>query len=164
MSVFHTGSLAEYHKPALRKLLFSYVRELDVYFINDAQQILDDDTAFNIAVQTYKHIVTHYLEENMEKWMSIFMDPIYVVVAAMIVFEFAKTRGAIHYHSLLICKSEFQNQSQHCLKTLVLSIHNSVEKLNTFIKKTWSNKTHKTKFNVRPDFLICTQIGEEVPM
>ena len=154
----------EYHKPALRKLLFAYVRELDGYSKNDAHQILDDDTAFNIAVQTYKHIVTHYLAAKIEKWMSIFMAPIFGVIAAMIVFKFVKTRGAIHYHSLRIRKSEFQNQLQHCLKTFTLSIHYSVEKLNTFIKNAWSDKTHKTKFGVRPDLLICAQKGEEVQM
>ena len=90
------------------------------------------------------------------------MAPIFSDVAAMIVIEFAETRGAIHYHSLLICKSEFQNQLQHCLKTLALSIHNSVEKLNIFIKNAWSDKTHKTKFDSRPDLLICAQKGEEV--
>ena len=79
----------------------------------------------------------------------------------MIVFKFANPRGAIHYHSLLICKSEFQNKLQHCLKTLELSIHNSVEKLNTFNKNAWLDKTHKMKFDVRPDLLICEKRGKK---
>ena len=130
LSIFHTGSLAEYHEPALRKLLSKYVRELDGTSDAEAQQILDDNTAF----KTYKHLVTYYISGKMENWLGIFMGPIFGVIAALIVFEFAKTRGAIHYHSLLICKNKnFQNKLQKSLKTLALSIHKSVEKLNTFI-------------------------------
>ena len=39
LSIFHMGGLAEYHKPALRKLLSKYVRELDGTSDADAQHL-----------------------------------------------------------------------------------------------------------------------------
>ena len=165
LSIFHTGSLAEHHEPALRKLLSQYVQELDGTSEADAQKILDDDTAFSLAVQTYKHIVTHYLSGKMENWLGIFMGPIFGVIAALIVFEFAKTRGAIHYHSLLICDNEnFQQKLQESLEILALSIHESVKKLNTFICNNWSEERDATNFEVRPDLLICAKNGENERM
>ena len=162
LSIFHTGSLAEHHEPALRKLLSQYVQELDGTLEADSQKILDDDTAFSIAVQTYKHIVTHYLSGKMENWLGIFMGPIFGVIAALIVFEFAKTRGAIHYHSLLICDNEnFQQKLQESLEILALSIHESVKKLNTFICNNWLEERDATNFEVRPDLLICAKNGEK---
>ena len=58
----------------------------------------------------------------MENWLGIFMCSIFGVIATMIVFEFARTEGAIHYHSLVICKNEFEKELQQSLKTLSLSI------------------------------------------
>ena len=44
MCIFHTGSLAEYHEPALRLLLSKYVKNLDN--IADEKDILNNDSAF----------------------------------------------------------------------------------------------------------------------
>merc|ERR1711884_743976 len=61
ISIFHTGSLAEFHELSLRTLLAKYVTAInnnDTY----GEEIMNDDNKFNSAVHIYKNIVTHYLE------------------------------------------------------------------------------------------------------
>ena len=69
-----------------------------------SEKILSDDNTFIDAVQKYKTIVTHYLAAKMEIWMGLFMKPVYGVDGGQLVFEFAKSRGAIHFRSLLTAK------------------------------------------------------------
>jgi hypothetical protein len=71
---------------------------------SDRQQAIHtDDHAFHApAIHFYKQVVTHYLTCKMELWLALFANPMYGLINPMGVMEFAKTRGAIHWH-LLAC-------------------------------------------------------------
>ena len=93
--------MAEYHDPQLRLLLWKYVKSL-THSPDDEQDldaILTDDSIFSQTVNKYKNISTHYLASKMEIWFHLFMTPIYGVDAAVLAYEFAKSRGVIHYHT-----------------------------------------------------------------
>ena len=114
MSLFHTGSLAEFHKHPLRYLLHKYTEKLTGLTDGYSDKILSDDITFIDAVQKYKTIVTHYLAAKMEIWIGLFMKPVYGVDGGQLVFEIAKSRGAIHFHSLLTAKhAVFDNNTKH---------------------------------------------------
>jgi hypothetical protein len=161
ISIFHTGSLAEYHEPWLRNLLSRYTAKLDSLPPGYSQEILDNDAVFNKAVQKYKHVVTHYLASKMEIWTGIYMVPIYDAVSGSLTFEFAKSRGAIHYHSILACEGVFQRQLQLFLKKMALAIHRAVEVVNTYIAESFKNEEY-AEFKVRPDKVYTSKDGESV--
>ena len=71
---------------------------------------MENDDVFTSVVQQYKNVVTHYLQSKVEIWMGLFMKPVYNVDGGLLVNEFAKSRGAIHYHSLLTCSDQIQTQ------------------------------------------------------
>ena len=66
ISLFHTGSLDEYHEPHLRSLLYKYTSQIDGLPDGYSESIMEDYYVFINAVQTYKHVVTHYLSSKME--------------------------------------------------------------------------------------------------
>ena len=110
-SLFHTGSVAEFHEPHLRILLYQYIKMLNNPLITEEmiQGCLSDDKIFLKMVQKYKNIVTTYVAVKMEIWMSTFMAPVHGVEGGNLSFEFASSRGAIHYHSIL-----FTNYNVKC--------------------------------------------------
>ena len=66
-TLFHTGSVAEYHEYILSILLSKYVKILDTPDSNDiSNSILTNGTTFAKVAQSYQHIVTHYLCVKME--------------------------------------------------------------------------------------------------
>ena len=71
---------------------------------------MENDDVFTSVVQQYKNVVTHYLQSKVEIWMGLFMKPFYNVDGGFLVNEFAKSRGAIHCHSLLTCSDQIQTQ------------------------------------------------------
>ena len=75
------------------------------------------------------------------------MKPIYGVCDANVVFEFAKTRGAIHYHMIVYLKGEFQQKLQDILMRLSLKISEIVEKLDAYIEGVWDPERHSGKKN-----------------
>ena len=99
-TIFHTGSIAEYHDSWLRILLSQYVSCIDGNTKDDGDLVLSDNKHFQSAVQKYKHVVTNFLASKMEIWYNIVMKNVHNVVSTMITKEFASSRGAIHYHSL----------------------------------------------------------------
>ena len=107
-TIFHTGSVAEYHDYALRILLSKYVKSLNTPDSHDiSNSILTDDAAFAKAVQSYQHIVTHYLCAKMELWMGLFMNPTHGVTSGLLTNEFATGRGAIHFQSILYTSQQY---------------------------------------------------------
>ena len=66
ISLFQTGSLAKYHEPHLCSLLSKYMSQLDGTPDGYSESITEDYDVFINAVQTYKHVVTHYLSSKME--------------------------------------------------------------------------------------------------
>ena len=136
---FHTGSLAEFHDPYLRHLLSNYVAKLDHVDDGLAASILNDEHAFAKAVQDYKHVVTHYLASKMEVWMALFMHPVYGVTGGNVSMEFAKMRGAIHYHSLLQMMNVGIRECMMALNGYATKVSNAMEELNEHIQETYDS-------------------------
>jgi hypothetical protein len=107
LTSFHTGSLAEYHDYFLRQLLCKYKRSLSGSVDADCDLILTNDTAFTKAVNDYKHVCSHFLAMKMELWYAHFLKPVYGISHANVTFEFAKSRGVIHYHSPQFTEAEY---------------------------------------------------------
>ena len=167
MCIFHTGSLAEYHEPALRLLLSKYVQNLDI--TPDKGDILEDDNAFFKAVQKYKNVVTHYLASKMEIWINTFLGPLFEIEDISLTFEFAKSRGAIHYHCLISSKGVYVLIIQRVLKECALRIHRAFEGLDTFINTNYvgsedtnpaNNFTDDTGEDMRQQF--CTTVNTNI--
>ena len=163
VSMFHTGSLAEYHEYSLRHLLHKYTAALTNVTQSFSEDILTDDNTFASAVQKYKNVVTHYLASKMEIWMALFMAPVYGVDGGNLTNEFSKSRGAIHFHSLLTTIfNNFSRLMKEHLEKFALDIDKAVEELNTFIKEEYDEMTHKDQFPSRPDKIVDNKTAEPV--
>ena len=101
ISLFHTWYLDKYHEPHLRSLLSKYTSQIGGLPGGYSESIMEGYDFFINAVQTYKHVVTHYLSSKMELWTGIFMKPLFDIASGSLTFEFDKSRGAIHYHCIL---------------------------------------------------------------
>jgi hypothetical protein len=93
---FHTGSMAEYHDPFLRRVLGKYVAKVESEAAGVA--VVENDTDFHKAVSNYKQVVTHYFACKTETLMAIFLAPVIGLTDIMLRYEFSKSRGAIHFH------------------------------------------------------------------
>lgn len=79
-SLFHTGSVAEFHKYPWSLLLHKYVKALDTpSTVVESMHILTSDADFVKALQSYQHVVSHYLSSKMEIWIGLCMHPIHGV-------------------------------------------------------------------------------------
>ena len=107
LSLFHTGSIAEFHEPWLRFLLSKYISMIEHPNISKDHptEILTDDKVLMKYVQCYKNIVTMYFAVKMEIWMALFMKPVHGVEGGLLSYEFAASRGAIHYHCILYTRN-----------------------------------------------------------
>ena len=135
---FLTGSLAEFHEYYLRILLARYVAQLSPPPPStlglDPISILTDDDKFCKAVQRYKNVVTHYLASKAEIWFAFMYNRNYQVDGGNLIHEFAKSRGAIHYHA--VCSSgggQCMNEVAEALKTFSLAISDAMDDLHAFI-------------------------------
>ena len=116
LSYFHTGSVAEFHEPWLRLLIYQYLCQLDNPTIkeNDVNNILSDDSIFLKYVQKLKNIVTLYVAVKMEIWMALFMKPVHGITGGLLSYQFAPSRGAIHWHCNLY--SEYNYLGENSVK------------------------------------------------
>lgn len=165
VSLFHTGSLAEYHEYPLRHLLYKYTSALSHVSDEYSESILSDDAAFMDSVQKYKHIVTHYLASKMELWLGLFMKPVYNMDVSGLTKEFAKSRGAIHFHSLLHPSTSGDNISKQLserLQTLALCINEAMKRLNSYIEDKYDVLTHENRFDTSPNLVFNASSGEKV--
>jgi hypothetical protein len=143
LDVFLTGSLAEFHEYYLRLLLAKYVAQLSPPPPNlDPQSILSNDDSFSLAVQTYKHIVTHYLASKEEIWSAFMYGPVYGLSGGALVNEFAKSRGAIHYHMVGQMRSQCLDEVAAALKDFSLEISNAMDNLHSFIEANYDRTVH----------------------
>lgn len=137
MNVFHTGSLAEYHDPFLRELLSKYVATIDSQAAG--QQVIDDDATFQNAVRDYKHVVTHFFACKTETWISNFLVPVIGLQAFSLVYEFAKSRGAIHFHGCGYATSEFTNAIDKIIASWGGSVYAAMKNLDEYITNAYSS-------------------------
>ena len=153
--MFHTGSLAEFHEYPLRHLLHLYTSKLSGLPCNYSDDIISKEEIFHNAVQKYKTVVTHYLASKQEIWIALFMKPIYNVDGGLLTYEFAKSRGAIHYHSLLTQNSSpTKDKISEATKATVEKTNFAMETLNEFIQENCSEEKHKQMFVKRPDLMF----------
>jgi hypothetical protein len=134
-NIWCTGSLAEFHEFPLRLLLSKYVAKLNGYTTADANAILEDEDAFKKAVQKYKTIVTHYLASKMELWFALVLGPIFSIKDWILVFEFALSRGGIHFHALVQALGDPYSSISDNLKEWSLLIHSALKEVLNFIRE-----------------------------
>ena len=116
-NLFHTLSQAEFHEYSLRRVLSSYISNLDID--TDLHvEMMQDDTKFAVAVQLYPHVVTHYFATKTEIWLSLFTTELYGVKDASAAYEFSGGRGAIHTHLLALMENRAVEDWNDALKKL----------------------------------------------
>ena len=94
-SLFTTGSCAEFYFKPLRRLLQLYVKatlgkDLD---INNKTELYE-------ALQQHAHIVGHYFDLRTRSYFKHVMRKVFGVEVSWYRYEFAKSRGMIHWHGL----------------------------------------------------------------
>jgi len=69
----------------------------------------------------------------MEIWFAHFMEPTFQVDGVNLAFEFAKSRGVIHYHApLAMTHSKMDDVSTH-LQSFALVVHDEMNVLDAWI-------------------------------
>ena len=66
ISLFHTGSLAEFHEYPLRLILDKYRNTINHPKYDKCSNILQDHTQFQHTVNEFKQVVTSYVVSKME--------------------------------------------------------------------------------------------------
>ena len=152
-TIFHTGSIAEYHDMWLRILLSQYVSCINDNTKVDGDLVLSDNACFQSAVLKYKDVVTNFFASKMEIWYNIVMKNVHNVEHAMITKEFASSRGAIHYHSLNYSDQSTSEEigADKCLVNLSIALYNLFVNLDEFINKHF---TYSALFDTNPTSLI----------
>ena len=65
--------------------------------------------------------------------MALFMAPVFGVTGGNLTYKFAKSRGMIHYYSVLRSKHPALKQSMNALRRLAIAISTAVDTLHDFI-------------------------------
>lgn len=133
LTVFTTGSLAEYHDFHLRHLLYKYKKALSGSDPEQCQRILTTDSDFAAAMNDCKHLCGHFLATKMELWFAHFLSPVYGITDYNVTYEFAKSRGAIHYHSPAFTKGEIQNQISTIMCATSIRVSDAQDVINDAI-------------------------------
>ena len=98
-NLFHTLSQAEFHEYPLRRVLSSYISNLDI----DTKlhsTMMTDNAQFALAVQSYPQVVTHFFAAKTELWLTLLMKPLIGLRDVGGAYKNAGGRGAIHTHML----------------------------------------------------------------
>ena len=145
--LFHTGSLAEYHEYNLKCALATYVSQLTnkskLEARAAAKDIMTNNAAFVTAVQSYKHVVTHYFIAKTEIWMALYMKPVFGVRGGNLANKFASSRGAIHFHSVLQAIPKALNIGGEELRTYAESIKDALLCVNAYIEDEYLSVHHE---------------------
>ena len=95
-SFFMTGSCAEFYFPPLRRLLEEYILQTKGKEVNLAE---DSNSRFK-AVQENTHVVVSYFDLRTQAYHEKVLKPVFGVSDYWYRYEFAKSRGQIHWHQL----------------------------------------------------------------
>ena len=140
--IFHTGSLAEFHDPYLRRILSRYVAKVK----SDPsleQFIMQNDASFHEAIHSYKTVVTHFLAAKMELWFILFASKVYDIDHVMATMEFGSCRGAIHFHSLChTCDTATQRQLDAIMADWADAVHAAVSELDEVVESKYDPIAH----------------------
>ena len=93
---FMTGSCAEFHFPPLRRLLEQYILQSTGEEVN----LAEDSNARFKAVQENTHVVVSYFDLRTQAHHEKVLKPVFGVSDYGYRYEFAKSRGQIHWHQL----------------------------------------------------------------
>jgi hypothetical protein len=92
-SIFTTGSCAEYYFKPLRKLLNSYLQSSSGKTIETKSDLYE-------AIQQNSHVVTHYFDLRTKSYFKHIMTNVFGIKAYWYRYEFAPSRGMIHWHGM----------------------------------------------------------------
>ncbi|XP_078350740.1 uncharacterized protein LOC144635515 [Oculina patagonica] len=95
-SFFMTGSCAEFYFPPLRRLLEQYILQTTGEEVN----LAEDSNARFKAVQENTHVVVKYFDLRTHSYHEKVLKPVFGVCDYWYRYEFAKSRGQIHWHQL----------------------------------------------------------------
>ena len=95
-SFFMTGSCAEFYFPPLRRLLEQYILQTTGEKVN----LAEDSNARFKAVQENTHEVVKYFDLRTQSYHEKVLKPVFGVSDYCYRYEFAKSRGQIHWHQL----------------------------------------------------------------
>ena len=95
-SFFMTGSCAEFYFPPLRRLLEQYILQTTGEEVN----LAEDSNARFKAVQENTHVVVNYFDLRTQSYHEKVLKPVFGVSDYWYRYEFAKSRGQIHWHQL----------------------------------------------------------------
>ena len=126
MRYFATGSYAEFHDPFLRILLAKYVTKVEGDVAG--REVMESPAAWRLAISKYKQVVTHFFAFKTEQWHGGFLYTTLDVDDFHGVFEFAKNRGAIHYHSMCASASQFDASCDDVLSDLCMSMNDAARR------------------------------------
>ena len=99
-SFFMTGSCAEFHHMELITHLQEFLRQKCAVDNTEVPDVIHDMTVRQKMVKRYSHIVVRFFMEKTKIWIEEILGPVYGVSTHYIRFEFAKSRGQIHFHLL----------------------------------------------------------------
>ena len=68
-----------------------------------------------------------------------FMAPVYGVTGGNVSFQFAKSRGAIHFHSVLYSKHPARLQCADALRDYAVAISSAMETVNNWIDDNYNS-------------------------
>jgi len=132
-NLFHTVSHAEFHDPALRRVLARYAAQVESR-PQAEEEIMNDSTAFHRAAQNYKPVVTHFFMAKLETWIITYLCPVLGLSHATGTIEFGTTRGAIHSHILGIIQSKVADFVDGVLGQYADDVCNAMTKLDEAIR------------------------------
>jgi hypothetical protein len=87
-----------------------------------------DVAAWHAAVTQYKNVVTHFFAYKTEQWHNRFLRNTLGVEEYQGVYEFAKMRGAMHYHSSASTQGDLDCRLDTVLATLCVEINHTLKK------------------------------------
>lgn len=95
-SFFFSASCAEYYWRPLLEHLSEYIGKCEARVGYDL--LGKDNKELYNKLQEYAHVVTLFYEERATKWVEDVLVPALDLKCFYMVFEFAKSRGQIHFH------------------------------------------------------------------
>ena len=95
-SCFMTGSCAEFYFPPLRRLLEDYILQTK----GEEVTLAEDSNARFKAAQENTHVVVSYFDLRTQAYHEKVLKPVFGVSDYWYRYEFAKSRGQIHWHQL----------------------------------------------------------------
>ena len=127
--IFTTGSCAEFHFKPLKRLLALYIKNTK----NTNLDLNNRNTLFSV-LQEHSHIVSHYFDLRTKSYFNTVMKNAFNVDTYWYRYEFAKSRGMIHWHGLCWRSDREPHLLLHEALQKGLDGSESAEELSTWAK------------------------------